>query len=188
MRIIAGSLKGRLLLAPQGRLTRPTADRARETLFNILLHANFETPNLEGARVLDAFAGAGTLGFEALSRGAVHVSFMENWRGAAKTIENNAKRLGVESQVTVLSVDATRAPLAKVPVDIALLDPPYGEGLIPLAVTSLWKQGWLKADSLVVAEVAAKEELAPPEGFMVRHERAAGSAARFVFLGRSKGP
>lgn len=183
MRIIAGSLKGRMLLAPQGRLTRPTADRARETLFNILMHANFETPALEGAKVLDAFAGAGTLGFEALSRGASHITFMENWRGAAKTIENNAKRLDVAGQVRILCADVTRAPAATVPVDIALLDPPYGEGLVPLALASLAKQGWLKPASLVVAELAAKEEFAPPEGFVVRHERQAGSAARFVFLG-----
>jgi len=186
VRIVAGSLKGRLLLAPPGRLTRPTANRARETLFNLLIHGNFEAPGLEEARVLDAFAGAGSLGFEALSRGAAHVTFMENWRGAAKTIENNAKRMGVEDRVRVLSVDATRAPAAAVPVDIALLDPPYGEGLIPLALASLWRQGWLRKDSLVVAEVAAKEEFAPPEGFMVRFERTAGSAARFIFLGRTR--
>ncbi|TAN55226.1 MAG: 16S rRNA (guanine(966)-N(2))-methyltransferase RsmD [Rhodospirillales bacterium] len=187
MRIVAGSLKGRLLLAPPGRLTRPTASRARETLFNLLIHANFEAPGLEGARVLDAFAGAGTLGFEALSRGATHVTFMENWRGAAKTIENNAKRMGVEDRVRVLAVDATRAPAVTVPVDIALLDPPYGEGLIPLALASLWRQGWLRQDSLVVAEVAAKEDFTPPEGFMIRCERTAGSAARFLFLGRARG-
>lgn len=187
MRIIAGSLKGRLLLAPPGRLTRPTADRAREALFNLLTHGAFERKELAGARVLDAFAGAGTLGFEALSRGAAHVTFIENWRGAAKTIENNAKKMGVEASVKVLTADATRAPAATVPVDIALLDPPYGEGLIPLALASLWKQGWLKQDSLVVAEVAAKEEFQPPEGFAIRHERAAGSAARFVFLGRARG-
>ncbi|CAA6604330.1 conserved hypothetical protein [Rhodospirillaceae bacterium LM-1] len=186
MRIIAGELKGRLLLAPTGRLTRPTADRARETLFNVLAHGNFEMPALEGARILDAFAGAGTLGFEALSRGAAFVTFMENWRGAAKTIENNAKRMKVEERVRVLSCDATRAPAAQMPVDIALLDPPYGEGLIPLALASLSKQGWLKPGSLVVAEVGAKEEFQPPEGFMIRHERAAGSAARFIFLGSAQ--
>ncbi|MBF0167337.1 MAG: 16S rRNA (guanine(966)-N(2))-methyltransferase RsmD [Alphaproteobacteria bacterium] len=186
MRIIAGELKGRLLLAPQGRLTRPTAERARETLFNLLIHGTFEAPALEKARVLDAFAGAGTLGFEALSRGAAFITFMENWRGAAKTIENNASRLGVAEHVRVLTVDATRAPAAAQPVDIAFLDPPYGEGLIPLALTSLKRQGWLKQDSLVVAEMAIKEEFTPPEGFVIRHERTAGSAAKFIFLGLAR--
>lgn len=186
MRIIAGELKGRMLLAPKGRLTRPTADRARETLFNLLAHGNFERPELEGARVLDVFAGAGTLGFEALSRGAVHVTFIEKDRGAAKTIENNAMKLGVGPRADVLTADATRAPMAKIPFDIVLLDPPYGEGLIGPALLSLAKQGWLKQNSLIVAEVAAREELAPPEGFAIRHERTAGSAARFVFLGRPK--
>lgn len=187
MRIIAGELKGRMLLAPTGRVTRPTADRARETLFNLLEHGGFERPELAGARVLDVFAGAGTLGFEALSRGAAFVTFVENWKGAAKTIENNAMRMKVGERVKVLNSDATRMPLAQVPADILFLDPPYGEGLIPLALASLSKQGWLKSSSLAVCEIAAKEDFAPPEGFAVRHERTAGSAARFVFLGRHKG-
>ncbi len=181
MRIIAGKLKGRLLTAPPGRLTRPTSDRARETLFNILAHGKAGDVPLEGSVVLDAFAGAGTLGFEALSRGAARIVFMDDWRGAVKCIENNARKMGVEDEIALVACDATKPPPAREACRIALLDPPYESGLAQLALVALARKGWLAPRALAVAEVAAKEPFQPPEGFSLVHERAVG-AARFVFL------
>jgi 16S rRNA (guanine966-N2)-methyltransferase len=181
VRIIAGKLKGRLLTAPAGRLTRPTSDRARETLFNILAHGKAGEAALEGAVVLDAFAGAGTLGFEALSRGAGRVIFLDDWRGAIKCIENNARKMGVEGDIGLVCADATKPPLAREACRIALLDPPYESGLAQPALTALARKGWLVPKALAVVEVAAKEPFQPPEGFSLVHERAVG-AAKFVFL------
>ncbi|MBI4969315.1 MAG: 16S rRNA (guanine(966)-N(2))-methyltransferase RsmD [Rhodospirillales bacterium] len=181
MRVIAGRLKGRLLTAPQGRLVRPTADRARETLFNILAHGRFSDFALEGAVVLDAFAGAGTLGFEALSRGAARLHFLDSDRAAVKAVEANASRLGVEDAIETHAADATKPPAAPEPCDFALLDPPYESGLAAPALVALDRMRWLKPKALAVIELGAKEAFAPPAGFAIVHERAVG-AARFVFL------
>ncbi len=125
MRIVAGRHKGRVLAAPDGRDTRPTADRVRESLFNILAHG---VPELEGAVVLDAFAGSGALGFEALSRGAGHVTFLETDASAFAIIYANAKTLGEDKKVSVQRIDATRPPVARTPCQIILMDPPYKSG------------------------------------------------------------
>lgn len=177
MRIVAGRLKGRVLAAPPGRLARPTADRARETLFSMLR----SRIDLDGMRVLDAFAGSGALGFEALSRGALHATFLEANPACLAVLRDNARALGEETRVTVLRADATRPPAAPSPCDLALLDPPYGQGLAAPALAGLAKAGWLASDALTVIEVATREALAPPEGFVVAEERASG-AARFVFI------
>lgn len=179
MRIVGGSHKGRRLAAPDGRVTRPTADRARESLFNILAHSALVT--LAGAHVVDAFAGSGALGLEALSRGADHVWFMENHHGALATLKTNIAALGEETRATVVRADATKPPPAVQPCSLALLDAPYDKGLSAACLSALAERGWLAPGALAVVEVAAREALPPPPGFALEDERTYG-AARLVFL------
>lgn len=184
MRIVAGRHRGRVLLAPPGQTTRPTADRVREALFNILAHGE---PRLAEARVLDAFGGSGALGFEALSRGAGHVTFMENDAAAMAVIYGNAKKLDVLNDCTVLRVDATKPPKAPAPCGIILMDPPYKSGLGQAALTGLLAQGWIAPCALMVVEVAAGEPFnAPRKDMTIVDERKYG-AARLVFLRMSEG-
>lgn len=121
MRIIAGTLKGRRLESPEWLGLRPTSDRLRETLFNVL------APRIEGARFLDAYAGTGAVGIEALSRGAAHVTFVEHDRRAADLIEQNLARCGVKDRYAIIRARfAGAAPRLPEPFDILFLDPPYG--------------------------------------------------------------
>ncbi|HIJ61369.1 MAG TPA: 16S rRNA (guanine(966)-N(2))-methyltransferase RsmD [Rhodospirillaceae bacterium] len=179
MRIIAGRNKGRVLAAPPGSATRPTADRVREALFNILAHGATE---LARAAVLDAFAGSGALGLEALSRGAARVTFLETDPQAAAVIEANLRKLGAGSQAVLLKADATRPPRAAAPATLVMMDPPYKSGLATLALPALATAGWLADETLVVVEVAAGEPLKSPlPGWAVTDERTYG-AARLVFI------
>jgi 16S rRNA (guanine966-N2)-methyltransferase len=179
MRIVAGRFRGRVLAAPDGRNTRPTADRVRESLFNILAHGE---PSLVGAQVLDAFAGSGALGFEALSRGAAQVTFLETDPTASAVIVANARKLGADRQVKLLRVDATRPPKAPGPCTIVMMDPPYKSGLGEPALVALKAAGWIAPDALMVVEVAAGEGFAAPRPeWDIIDERTYG-AARLVFL------
>ena len=179
MRIVGGSHKGRRLTAPDGRGTRPTSDRARESLFNIL--APSPLVELDGARVVDAFAGSGALGLEALSRGADHACFMERDPAALAAIRANVAELRVGEQATILRADATKPPVAPRPCTLALIDAPYDKDLSAPCLAALAAKGWLAPGALAVVEVAAREMLPVPDGFTVADERIYG-AARVVFL------
>ena len=182
MRIIAGRHRGRALSAPRGRAVRPTSDRAREALFDILAHGRFaDRPVFEDARVLDAFAGTGAFGLEALSRGAAQASFIEKDKGALAILRGNIAALGEERNAAVLAGNALHPPQAAEPVSLAFLDPPYGEELAAPAMAALAQARWLAPDALVVVEVAARQKLVPPPGFILLEERRYG-AARLVFL------
>ena len=182
MRIIGGKHRGRALAAPEGSAVRPTSDRAREALFDILAHGRFgEHPVYEEARVLDAFAGTGAFGLEALSRGALHASFIEKDRAALAALRDNVVKLGETENAALLRGDALHPPRAAAPCTLAFLDPPYGEDLAAPALEALAKAGWLAPEALVVVEIAAKQKLAPPTGFTALDERRYG-AARLVFL------
>jgi 16S rRNA (guanine966-N2)-methyltransferase len=192
MRIVAGRHRGRRLAAPEGLALRPTADRARESLFNILEHGRFSadgaSPLLE-ARVLDAFAGTGALGLEALSRGAAYLTAMDNHAQACAAIRDNARALGESGRVRVLRADATNPPPAPsdgkaAPCDLVFLDPPYGSGIAAPALAALAAGGWISVGAICVAEIAVKEALASPEGFARVDERRYGKA-RIVFLRRA---
>lgn len=179
MRLVAGRFKGRVLSAPEGSTTRPTADRVRESLFNILAHGE---PELRGARVADVFAGSGALGLEALSRGAGHVSFFENAPAAAAVILANVKKLGCEKEAALIRQDALKPPKASLPCQFLLLDPPYKSGLAIPALVALLAQGWIAPDARIIVEVAAAEGFKSPlPGFPITDERRYG-AARLVFL------
>jgi 16S rRNA (guanine966-N2)-methyltransferase len=184
VRIVAGKHRGRPLLAPTGKAIRPTADRTRESLFNVLAHG---VPGFafEGASVVDVFAGTGALGLEALSRGAAHATFIDSDPAALHVIRQNAAKLGEWRAVTLLKLDAGHLPppalAAKAPCRLAFLDPPYGENLLVPALQGLAARGWLAADAIAVAEIGAKEHLDPPKDFALIDERAYG-AAKIVFL------
>ena len=184
MRIVGGRHRGRRLEAPAGLEVRPTADRTREALFNILEHGRFSadgTSPLPGARVLDAFAGSGALGLEALSRGAVHATFMDNNAIARSAVRANAKALGESARASILQADATTPPAAGVPCAVVFLDPPYRSGLATQALAALAARGWIADGAVCSVELATREPFAPPAGFAVVDERRYGKA-RLILL------
>jgi 16S rRNA (guanine966-N2)-methyltransferase len=181
MRIVGGRLGGRALGAPKSQAIRPTADRLRESLFNILAHA-FGDP-VSNARVLDLFAGTGALGFEALSRGASFVLFVDDGAEARALIRGNVETLGVGGTTKVYRRDATKlGPVSPMePFSVAFLDPPYGKGLAEKALASARDGGWLVPGALVVVEEAVDAGFKAPEGFE-ELERRAYDDTEFVLL------
>ncbi len=187
MRIVAGKHRGRRLEAGADEAVRPTADRAREGLFNMLAHGLGATAvAIEGAVVLDVFAGSGALGLEALSRGATHAIFIENERAAVELIRANARSLSELARTTILTRDALQLgpPPAAGPAAIAFFDPPYRKGLAEPALAAA-AGGWLADGAIVVLECAADETVAVPASFALIKERRYGAAriAIFVFRG-----
>jgi 16S rRNA (guanine966-N2)-methyltransferase len=181
MRVVGGSLRGRTLAAPKSPAIRPTADRLREALFNILVHA-YDNP-IEGARVLDLFAGTGALGIEALSRGAAFTLFVDDGAEARALLRENVATLGLGGTSRIFRRDATKlGPAHPVePFSLAFLDPPYGKGLAEQALASARAGGWLVPDALIVVEEAKKSAFAAPEGF-AEIERRAYDDTEFVVL------
>lgn len=158
MRIVAGRFKGKSLDAPKGMATRPTTDRVREALFNVLIHGAPEIVFGEG-RALDLFAGSGALGLEALSRGARYCLFIEEDAGARGTIRRNVEVLGLTGVTKIWRRDATRlGPIGTMtPFDLVFCDPPYGKGLGPRAILAALDGGWLASGATVVLEDKAGE-------------------------------
>jgi 16S rRNA (guanine966-N2)-methyltransferase len=187
MRIIGGRHRGRRLAAPQGLAVRPTSDRAREALFDILSHGRFAACGLPFAdeTVLDAFAGTGALGLEALSRGAARAVFIENAAPALAALRRNIAALGEGGRTLILPGDATRPPRAGEACALVFIDPPYRSGLAGPALLALDAAGWLRPGALVVLETAARERPPPPAGFTLLDERVYG-AARLTFLRRER--
>ena len=165
MRIVGGRLRGRALAAPKSQAIRPTSDRTRESIFNILMHA-YGDP-VTGARVLDLFAGTGALGLEAISRGAVFSLFVDDGAEARALLRQNVEALGVAAVTKIFRRDATKlGPAHPVePFSLVFLDPPYGKELAAKALTSAREGGWLKNDALIVVEEATAAHFKPPEGF-----------------------
>jgi 16S rRNA (guanine966-N2)-methyltransferase len=165
MRIVGGRLRGRVLAAPKSAAIRPTADRLRESLFNILTHA-YGDP-VTDARVLDLFAGTGALGLEALSRGAAFALLIDDAAAARALLRDNVETLGLGGTARIFRRDATELgdvhPLE--PFGLAFLDPPYGKGLAECALVSALAGKWLTPGALVVVEEAADAGFAPPAGF-----------------------
>lgn len=159
MRIIAGKNRGRKLDLPDGTLTRPTTDRVRESIFNILSH--HPEVSLQGARILDAFAGSGAMGLEALSRGALHVTFVEKQARVASVLRQNIQKLSGSGQTEVIQKDLLTIQAAAQPMDLVFLDPPYGKGLEFTSIPYLYDKGWIDEATLVVYETDAKTDPAP---------------------------
>src|SRR5499433_1958140 len=154
MRVIGGRLRGRPIAGPHSSVIRPTADRLRESLFNILVHA-YGDP-ITGARVLDLFAGTGALGIEALSRGAAFALFVDDGAQARALLRENVAALGLGGTTRIFRRDATKlGPAHPIePFSLAFLDPPYGQHLAERALTSARAGGWLAPDALIVVEEA----------------------------------
>ena len=185
MRVVGGRLRGRTLVAPKSQAIRPTADRLRESLFNILAHA-YGDP-ITGARVLDLFAGTGALGIEALSRGAAFALFVDGGAEARALLRENVAALGLGGTTRIFRRDATKlGPAHPVePFGLAFLDPPYGHGLAETALASARDGGWLTPDALIVVEEATEAAFKPPDGFE-EIERRQYDDTEFVFLRAAK--
>jgi 16S rRNA (guanine966-N2)-methyltransferase len=177
MRIIAGRWKGRALVAPTGLATRPTSDRARQAIFDQLWHAPWAgRAVVEGASVLDGFAGTGAMGLEALSRGAARVFFMEQDRAALAALRANIAGCKAGDTCRVIAGDVTVPPIAAAPCTLVFLDPPYGKGLVPRALGALQAKGWIAPGALIIAETGRDEETVVPPGFEVLSTRDHGAA------------
>ena len=181
MRVVAGRLRGRNIASPSSNDIRPTQDRLRESVFNILMHA-YENPVLD-ARVLDLFAGTGALGIEAISRGAAFTLFVDNGAEARALLRNNVEALGLGGVTKVFRRDATNlGPAYPVePFSLAFLDPPYGRGLADKALASMREGKWLVPGALIVVEESKAAALSAPEGFE-ELERRAYDETEFVFM------
>ncbi|MBS0245539.1 MAG: 16S rRNA (guanine(966)-N(2))-methyltransferase RsmD [Proteobacteria bacterium] len=184
MRVVGGRLRSRPIAGPKGDGLRPTADRLRESLFNILAHG-YGNP-VEGARVLDLFAGTGALGIEALSRGASYVLFVDDGVESRALLRNNTEALGLGGTSRIFRRDATRlGPAHPIePFTLCFLDPPYGKGLAEKALISAREGGWLVKDALVVVEEAVGAKFAAPEGFE-ELERRDYDDSELIFLRRA---
>ena len=165
MRIVGGKLRGRALVGPKAQGIRPTADRLRESLFNILIHA-YGDP-VSGARVLDLFAGTGALGLEAMSRGAAFTLFVDDGAEARALLRANVDALGLGGSTKIFRRDATKlGPAHPVePFSLVFADPPYGQGLAEKALASARDGGWLKPDALIVVEESKAAGFKPPDNF-----------------------
>jgi 16S rRNA (guanine966-N2)-methyltransferase len=181
MRVVGGRLRGRALAGPKSPEIRPTADRLRESLFNILVHS-YDDPVAQ-ARVLDLFAGTGALGIEALSRGAAFALFIDQSAQARALMRENVAALGLGGVSRIFRRDAAKLgpvdPLA--PFSLAFLDPPYGQGLAGKSLASARAGSWLVPNALIVVEEAAKAQFASPAGF-IELERRRYDDTEFVFL------
>ena len=181
MRIVGGRLRGRLLQAPASRAIRPTSERLRESIFDILTHRH--TGLVEGARVVDLFAGSGALGIEALSRGAKFALFVDNGPEARALLRANVEAFAFGGVTRIWRADATvlgKAP-AGPPFTLAFLDPPYDKGLAGPALAGLIEGHWLAPGALVVVEESGKAEIDAPAALRVVDERVYGET-RVVFL------
>ncbi|WP_439527743.1 16S rRNA (guanine(966)-N(2))-methyltransferase RsmD [Pannonibacter sp.] len=181
MRIIAGRFKGTALATPRSDATRPTSDRLRETIFNILAHG--VGVDLDGVRVLDLFAGTGALGFEAVSRGARHVTFVEEAVEPRGLIRRNMETMGLNGLAKILRRDATKlGPAGTIePFDLVFADPPYDKGMGELALASAREGGWLASGAICVLEERANAAIAIPQGFELIDQRSAGDS-QVLFL------
>ena len=177
MRIVAGKFRGKALTSPDDDSIRPTADRVRESVFNIL--ASRLGPSFDGLRVLDLFAGTGALGLEALSRGATHVIFVDTGAEARGLIRDHIEAFGAGGVTKLLRRDATALGDAGTmgPVDLVFLDPPYSKGLGERALASIKSGGWLQPETLLVLEEGSDVAVNLPDGFALDDRREYGAAA-----------
>ncbi|MEL7490501.1 MAG: 16S rRNA (guanine(966)-N(2))-methyltransferase RsmD [Pseudomonadota bacterium] len=184
MRIVGGELRGRKIIAPKGDTSRPTTDRNRESLFNIL--ASQKPELFKGARVIDLFAGSGALGLEAISRGAAFALFVETDAAARGAIRENIDTLGLFGRTRLHRRSATslgaRPASAGEPFDVAFLDPPYRNNFAPLALQELDKGGWLRSGATIIIEQSKDEEPPEVEKYVCSDNRLYGGSQLSFFI------
>ncbi|AIK96957.1 16S rRNA (guanine(966)-N(2))-methyltransferase RsmD [Candidatus Odyssella acanthamoebae] len=180
MRIIGGKNRGRKLTLPDEAYTRPTTDRIREAVFNILTH--HPEVKLQGSQVLDGFAGSGAMGLEALSRGAIHVTFVEQQVGVAKILQKNIEVLADKSQIELIRGDLMKIKRASQPMDLIFLDPPYGKGLEFTAIPYLQTQGWINKNTIIIYETDVRTDLTPLLSMIVIIDERVYGAIKICFL------
>jgi 16S rRNA (guanine966-N2)-methyltransferase len=184
VRIVGGALGGRNLHTPDDMRVRPTSEKVRQAIFNILAHGDF-APDLDGAHVIDLFAGTGALGLEAVSRGATFCLFVEEAAESRALIRRNVEAFGLTGTTKIWRRDATQlGPMAAGaggPFALAFLDPPYRKGLIAPALAALSDGGWLSEGALAIAETSADEDAPEAPGFTARDSRLYGET-RVTFL------
>lgn len=187
MRIVGGRLKGRALKGPASSAIRPTSDRLRETIFNILAHA-YDEP-VTGARVIDLFAGTGALAIEAISRGAAAALLIDQGVEAGEIIQANIEALGLADTVRLIRRDARKlgAAPAGERYGLAFLDPPYGKSLAHAALAALYDGGWLEPGALLVIEESAEADVALPDAFAVLEARRFGET-KIIFARLARDP
>lgn len=181
MRIVGGEFRGRVLAAPKTQAIRPTTDRTRESLFNILSHSYADA--LDRTRVLDLFAGTGALGLEALSRGCRSALFVEHGVEGRGLIQKNIETLALQGRARLFRRDATQLGHAGTagPFELVFADPPYGKGLAEQALASAVRGGWLAPGALIVIEEVAEAEPDPGPGFRLLEKRAFGDTTIHFF-------
>ncbi|WP_020590985.1 16S rRNA (guanine(966)-N(2))-methyltransferase RsmD [Kiloniella laminariae] len=190
MRIVGGRHRGRPLSCPAGDIARPTQDRTRESLFNILLQGDVSKGQLPsgtarllvGQHILDVFAGTGALGLEALSRGAQKVTFIEKAPESLAALRENISTLREQSTTQVIAADVLAPPKASEACSLILMDAPYNQNLSSPALAALDRAGWISPTALIAVEAEAKETLTAPEGFELVDNRKYGKARIFFFL------
>lgn len=181
MRIVGGEFRGRALATPRTSAIRPTSDRTREAVFNVIAHRYPE--KLQGGRVLDLFAGTGAMGLEAVSRGASACVFIEESAEGRGLIRDNVEAFGLQGRTKIFRRDATR--LGDIgtlsPFNLVFADPPYGKGLAEPALRSAKAGGWIAPGALIVLEEAVSAPFAPGDGFVIADERQYGDTVmRFI--------
>lgn len=181
MRIVGGKYRGKKILPPHSKDTRPTSDRAREMIFNILLHNPSLGPSvLQNKAVLDVCAGTGALGLEALSRGAASLTCIENNREVLPILRRNLEAFK-DSPTSILEKDVRHLGKASTSFDLVFLDPPYGQNLIPLLLSHLASGVWLSQDAILVIEAGKQEEISVESSYLTLTDRVAG-IAKLTFL------
>lgn len=180
MKIIRGEFVRKSLREPASILTRPTSDKVRQAVFNVIEH-HTEMAELQDSTVLDAFAGTGSLGLEALSRGAKHVCFVDNQKVACRNIQRLLELWGAENRATVLNQDIQTIRTAERPVDFIFCDPPYGKDLVNIGVNHLYHHGWIDPNTTIIAEMYKNDTLQIHPDFTVLQDKKYGDT-RVVFF------
>lgn len=182
MRVTGGKLGGRALVAPDDARIRPTSDKVRQAIFNVLAHNDFGVGfTIEGARVADLFAGTGAMGIEALSRGASFCAFIDDSPESRALIRENVEALGLTGVTKIWRRDATQLGKANDHYNLVFLDPPYHKGLIAPALTSLLEGTWPAPDAIIVAELAVDDDSPCTDDFTLLDDRTYGDT-RVLFL------
>lgn len=184
MQIISGRLKGRRIVTNSKCDYRPTTARVKDAIFNILAHGGYGDDGsaiIDGAIVIDLFAGTGALSFESISRGATHAVMIEKNPQHLQELKQNTQRLGLEAQVTLLRADATALPLAKLKCNLAFIDPPFNKALVDPTLNSLARGGWLAKDAIIVIETHFKDSYDPSAEFIMLSSREYGHAILRIY-------